>query len=269
MQSLFRYLRLFAAFGRFSLLNEMAFRANYLLKVAVEVLWLVLMLIFYRTIFSRTSAVADWTEAEYLFFLGCYYALDGVIETLFLGNCSEFAELVRKGDLDLVLLKPIDEQFLVSFQHVEWSTVPNVLMGVGLMVYGLWGTGWAVHPAWALTFPVFFACAVAMGYSFLLILSSTAVWMVRNQSLYELWWLFTSLMRYPREIFRGPLGSPVGKFFTFVIPVLLVTNVPARTMVKVFEPAMAAYMLAATAVLLVVSRWFFRRALQSYRSASS
>src|SRR5262245_48331131 len=269
MRPVLRYLRLFAAFGRFSLLGEMAFRGNYLLKVAVEVLWLVLMLIFYRTIFSRTSAVAGWTEAEYLFFLGCFYALEGMMETLFLGNCSEFAELVRKGDLDLILLQPIDEQFLISFRTVEWSTVPNVLMGAGLMAYGLARQGWAFDPWQVLAFLVTFPCALAMAYSFLLMLSSTAVWMVRNQSLYELWWLFTSLMRYPKEIFRGPLGAPVGKFFTFVVPVLLVTNVPARTMVKVFEPQLAGYMMLATVALLAVSRWLFRRALRSYRSASS
>src|SRR5213080_780517 len=108
MNSLFRYLRLFRAFGRFSLLNEMAFRTNYLLKITVEVLWIVLLLLFYRTIFARTSVVADWTEAEYMFFLGCYYSLEGLMETLFLNNFSEFAELVRKGDLDLILVQRID-----------------------------------------------------------------------------------------------------------------------------------------------------------------
>lgn len=269
MRSLARYLRLFAAFGRFSLLNEMAFRGNYLLKVAVELLWLGLLILFYRTIFSRTAVVADWSELEYLFFLGCYYALEGLMETLFLGNCTEFAELVRKGDLDLILLRPIDEQFLISFRFIEWSTVPNVLMGAGLMAYSLHQQGWTFDPVQVGAFLGTFPCALAMAYSFLLMLSSTAVWMVRNQSLYELWWLFTSLMRYPKEIFQGPLGAPLGKVFTFLVPVLLVTNVPARTMVKVFEPALAAYMVLATVALLAVSRWFFRRALRSYRSASS
>jgi ABC-2 type transport system permease protein len=93
--------------------------------------------------------------------------------------------------------------------------------------------------------------------------------MIRNQSLYELWWLFTSLMRYPKEIFRGSLGLPVGWFFMYIVPVLLVSNVPARTMVKVFEPWLAAYMMLATVALLAASRWFLRRALRSYRSASS
>ena len=269
MHSLLRYLRLFAAFGRFSLLGEMAFRGNYLLKVVVELLWLGLLILFYRTIFTRTAVVADWKESEYLFFLGCYYALEGLMETLFLGNCTEFAELVRKGDLDIILLQPIDEQFLVSFRNVEWSTVPNIVMGAGLMVYALYLEGWAFDPVQVLTLLVTFPCALAMAYSFMLILSSTAVWMIRNQSLYELWWLFTSLMRYPKEIFRGSLGVPVGWFFMFIIPVLLVTNVPARTMVKVFEPWLAAYMVSATVALVALSRWFFRRALRSYRSASS
>src|SRR5947209_882547 len=121
MQTTLRYFRLLGSFARFSLLGEMAFRGNYLMKVAVEILWLILMLVFYETIFRQTSSIAGWTEGEYLFFLGTYYALEGVMETFFLGNCSEFSELVRSGDLDLILIQPIDEQFLVSFRNIEWS----------------------------------------------------------------------------------------------------------------------------------------------------
>ena len=156
MTSLLRYARLFAALGRFSLLTEMAFRANYLLKITVEILWIVLLLLFYSTIFSKTTSVADWTENEYLFFLGAITALDGLMETLFLTNFSEFAELVRKGDLDLILIQPIDEQFLVLCKTIEWSTVPNIFMGIGLMIYGLTKMGWPVNITQAAVFAVTF-----------------------------------------------------------------------------------------------------------------
>ena len=76
MQSTLRYLRLLAAFGRFSLLGEMAFRGNYLLKVIVELLWLVLLILFYRTIFARTSVVADWKERQTAFST-CRYRVPG------------------------------------------------------------------------------------------------------------------------------------------------------------------------------------------------
>jgi ABC-2 type transport system permease protein len=62
---------------------------------------------------------------------------------------------------------------------------------------------------------------------------------------------------------------PIGWFFSFVVPALLVTNIPASTMVKVLEPGLVLYMVVATVVLVWASRWFFKRALQSYRSASS
>ena len=45
MTGIGRYFRLFVALGRFSLAGEMAFRANFLVKVFVEVLWLAILLI--------------------------------------------------------------------------------------------------------------------------------------------------------------------------------------------------------------------------------
>jgi ABC-2 type transport system permease protein len=93
--------------------------------------------------------------------------------------------------------------------------------------------------------------------------------MVRNQSLMEMWWLFTTLMRYPREIFNVTWASPVGWFFTFIVPVLLVVNVPANVMVRALDWRFVAFMMLSAAVLLLLSRGFFRHALRSYRSASS
>src|SRR5262249_4817691 len=114
-----------------------------------------------------------------------------------------------------------------------------------------------------------FLCGLAIAYGFLLMLTATAVWFVRNQSLYEMWWLFTSLMRYPREIFTGRFAGPLGWLFTFLIPVMLGINVPAHTMVKSIEAGFVAFTALVAVLLLVISRWFFRHALTRYRSASS
>src|SRR5258708_1449588 len=180
----------------------MAFRGNFLAKVSVEVLWLAILLFFYRfVVFAQASNVAGWSQAQYLFFVGCYFALEGLIETLFLENCNEFADLVRSGDLDFFLLKPIDEQFLVTCRNIDWSTAPNVLMGAAVMAMSLHQMGWQFDPLQGAMFLALFGCGVLIAYSFLVLLTASAVWMVRNQSLYEMWWLFTSLMRYPREVF--------------------------------------------------------------------
>jgi ABC-2 type transport system permease protein len=264
-----RYLRLYAAFARFGLASEMSFRANFLVKLSVELLWLSCLVMFYELLFQQTDSVAGWDRNSYLFFVGCHYALGGIVETFFLENCTGFAELVRSGDLDGYLLKPIDEQFLITCRYLDWSTLPNILQGIAVMVYALVSMDWQFDAGRLVAFVVLFVCGCAMAYSFLLMLCSLSVWMVRNQSLMEMWWLFTTLMRYPREIFQTWWANPVGLFFTFVVPVLLVVNVPANTLVRALDWRFIAWMVFSAVVLLVLSRGFFRYALASYRSASS
>ena len=59
MTGMGRYFRMLGALARYSLSREMAFRGNFLVKVSVEVLWLGILLAFYRTVFAKTRFVAD------------------------------------------------------------------------------------------------------------------------------------------------------------------------------------------------------------------
>ena len=56
-----------------------------------------------------------------------------------------------------------------------------------------------------------------------------------NQSLYDFWFYITNFSRYPREIYRGRLGDPLQFTFTYLIPILIVVNVPARLLAKPFD----------------------------------
>ena len=154
-------------------------------------------------------------------------------------------------------------------RRIDWGTAPNVLMGAVLMAVALFQKGWDFDLVRVVAFLVTFTCGTAIAYSFMLLLTSLSVWMVRNQSLMEMWWLFSSLARYPKEIFSGRWAEPLGNFFTFIVPILVVSNVPANVMVRLLDPGMVALTVAAAVILLWLSRRFFQHALRSYRSASS
>src|SRR5437660_10729666 len=143
-------------------------------------------------------------------------------------------------------------------------------MGIVVMVIALVQLDLTFSLWRLLAFGVLFVCGLAIAYSLLVSLTSISVWFKRNQSLYELWWLFTSLARYPKEIFAGPFAGPLGRFFTWVIPVLVVVNVPAGVILRKLEdPLMILFTVPVAAIMLFASRWFFRFALRRYRSASS
>ena len=114
-------------------------------------------------------------------------------------------------------------------------------------------------------------------YSVMIILASTSIWLGRNQNLYTFWFYITNFYRYPMEIYqRTGVGMALWATFTFVIPILVVSNVPARVLAqplgtpwRVWEWGLAAFTIFASVWSLLISRWVFRLALNSYRSASS
>jgi ABC-2 type transport system permease protein len=269
-RSIFRYIRLLVVFARFSLAREMAFRGNFVMKVLLELVWLLILLVFYQTLFRGVDNISGWDRYTFLFFLGCYYTLEGAVETLFLENFVEFSDLVRSGNLDLQLLKPVDEQFLLSFRLIDWSTIPKLFIGSGMMVFSILQLG---HPISFFTIGIFlgmFLAGVCMAYSFLLMLSSTAIWMVRNQSLMELWWLFSTLMRYPRDIYNVSWAWPIRIVFSFVLPALLVVSVPAEVIGReAIDPLWICWMGLSSLLSIIFSRMIFRRSIACYRSASS
>jgi ABC-2 type transport system permease protein len=112
-------------------------------------------------------------------------------------------------------------------------------------------------------------------YSLMITLAATSIWLGRNQTLYDFWFYITNFSRYPREIYAGKWGYPLQWSFTYLIPVLVVVNVPARIIARPVREAgfaewyLPAFAVLATLISFAVSRWVFQRSLYSYRSASS
>src|SRR5262249_12253043 len=84
---------------------------------------------------------------------------------------------VRSGDLDFLLLKPIDEQFLVTCRSIDWSTLPNVLVGGAVMVVSLWRMGWAFDALRLGLFFIMFLVRLALADGFLGLLAAACVWL--------------------------------------------------------------------------------------------
>lgn len=279
-----QYARVFLTFARNSLVRDMTFRANFLLESFASLTWIIANLGFYILIFTHTNSIgrdSGWGQYEFFVFLATTMFVNSLVQTFFMPNVHEFSELIRTGGLDFALLKPIDTQFLISLRRVNWSSLTNFAAGVVLLAFSLWQlTSRGPHPlviplgAFVL-YPLYVLCGVAILYSLMIALSATSIWLGRNQSLYDFWFYITNFSRYPMEIYSGKWGFPLQWFFTFIVPVLIVVNVPARLLAQPMRPdtslgwSLACFAVFATVGSLFVSRWIFKRALLSYRSASS
>ena len=269
------YARVLSTFARNSLVRDMTFRTNFIIQSVSSVSWTAMNLGFYILIFSLTPMIGEgtgWGMMEFFVFLATTYFVTSLVQTLFMPNAEEFSELIRTGGLDFVLLKPIDTQFIVSLRRVAWSQMTNFGFGILLLVHALTKLQYTPGLVEMILYPLYIVCGVAIMYSLMISLSATSIWLGRNQTLYTFWFYITNFSRYPMEIYGGPYGTPLRLTFTYLIPVLVVINVPARLLAKPLKEGeweLALFALLATAASLLASRWVFQRALLSYRSASS
>lgn len=281
------YTRVFNTFFRNSLVREMTFRGNFIITILTRAFWFAAQLTLFGIIYGQVKHINDWSRWEYFAFMATGMLINAIVETFFMPNCANFSELIRTGNLDFALLKPIDTQFLVSFEKVNVAMLNQLLLAGALLVYSLYQLHCESPGRLQIGLPqvglylALLACGVAFFYSLMIALASTSIWFGRNQGLYDFWFYITAFARYPRSIYGSmdggwTAGDVLQVAFTYVIPILVVVTVPARVLLgKTFnnEPGLLwrlTLVSAVTAVLgLLVSRWIFHWSLRQYRSASS
>lgn len=254
------------------------------MEAVSSIAWSIMNIGFYWIIFQHTTSIgaaSGWGRSEFFIFMGTTWIINSIVQAFFMPNSEEFSELIRTGGLDFALLKPIDTQFLISLRKVHWSSLVNLVVGavlIGLSLREIWARpeqGWIFQPIVLVLYPFYIACGVAVLYSLMICLAATSVWLGRNQTLYDFWFYITNFSRYPMEIYARGWGLPLYFLFTFVIPVLVVVNIPARLLAQPLQPRadwewpLAGFTVLATLLSLLASRWVFKRSLLAYRSASS
>ena len=277
------YLKVFLTFARNSLVRDMSFRFNFVLTCFASISWALMNFLLFKIIYRHTDSIGvntGWHEHEFFVFLGTIWIINSFIQTFFMANAEEFSEMIRTGNLDFALLKPIDTQFLISFPRINWAQIPNGVLGLALVIYSLVellnepGKEISVGAFECILYAFYIGCGVLVMYSVMIILASTSIWLGRNQNLHTFWFYITNFYRYPMEIYeKSGIGMVLWGTFTFVIPILVVSNVPARILAQPMERGwyswQSLYAIFAAGASLVVSRWVFKFALKSYRSASS
>jgi ABC-2 type transport system permease protein len=260
-----RYAGLFRAQLSISALTAMQYRADFVVRGLIAILWMGVTLVPLLVVFGVRRTVAGWSFPESLVVVGWFTLLHAVLEGAVSPSLTAVVEHVRHGTLDFILLKPADAQFLVSTAKIEPWHVVDVAGALAIFTYAFAKLGRAPHPLEILAGLAFLALAIVILYSFWILVVSASFWVVKVDNLSYLFGSLFDAARWPITIFRGALRI----IFTFVFPIALLTTYPALALLGRLEARTAAAALAGGLVFAAVARWVWRRALAMYTSASS
>ena len=265
-ETLRRYLTIYSALWKNSVVREMGFKENFILWIVVEMLWFILQLSYINVMYLHTDRIGEWTKWEVILLVGTGHFIQQFFSAIFFLNLTQLSGSVRTGKLDFMLLLPINTRFLISFRQVDLGGFVNAGSALAVMTYS--ARQLHLHPTAGQLCAFAGTClaAILLHYSLMLILATTSFWTVRAQGIIGGYYNMFNISRWPDTAFRGFFRL----FFTFALPMLLVTNVPAKTIVTRFSS------LSDTMILLgLAGAWFavseivWRFSLRRYASASS
>jgi ABC-2 type transport system permease protein len=263
--SLKRYFKIYAALWKNSVTRELSFKANFLMWIVVETLWFGLQLSFIGVLYLHTDHIGTWTKWQVVMLIGASHFIQQIFQAFFLVNCTNLSELVRTGKLDFLLLLPVNTRFVVSLRQVDLGAFVNALSALGVMVYA--ANKMHLVPTFLQICGFLGLClaGVLIHYSLMFLLASISFWTVRAQGIVWGYYNLFQVARMPDEAFRGLFKA----FFTFAIPMLLVSNVPVRVLINKFSPGSLVILLAMSVLCFLVSEWGWKSSLRHYTSASS
>ncbi|MGH2541646.1 MAG: ABC transporter permease [Ardenticatenaceae bacterium] len=257
--------RLTWLFFRIGALNEMQYRVNFFVQLVQSLVALGTGLVALELVFSHTDDLRGWTHTELLVVLGVYTLMGGAIKTIIQPNMERLMEDVRQGTLDYALTKPEDAQLLVSVREIRIWQVVDIALGLIIVLtavfqlqvrIGLWQT---------LSFVVAVLLGGLMIYSFWLMITTGAFWLVRMNNVLELFQGMYRAGQWPVGIYPGWLRTTL----TFLVPVAFAVTVPAEALTGrlTVQTLLGAAVLAG--LLLALARWWWQIGLRSYSGASA
>ena len=252
-------IRLYARYAGVSLRAQMQYKVSFFTLSLAQLLATGTEFLGVWALFARFGNLRGWTLAEVALFYGLINVAFAIADAIARGF-DTFADLVKSGEFDRLLLRPRSTGLQVCARELLLNRVGRLLQAAAVL-------GWAIYslPAlWSLA-KLTLICAVIAGgvalyYGLFVLQATLSFWTVETLEIMNVaTYGSTQAGQYPLSMYRPWFRA----FFTFVIPVASVNIIPARSLLAQGTPTPA--VVTAAWLSPLVGFLFLAAALQIWR----
>lgn len=260
-----RYWRIYKAFFRFSFSNFVTFRAYAVNSMVSTIGWGAFQFIWVNLLTAQTKSAFGWSKDELVILAILYIIVIGIFHFLFTKNFDRFTTIIDRGELDFLLLKPVDSQFIATTFFLNFSNLMRSLLGIGLLIFYVNMRHIALSPGGIAGFIVFIIFGIALLYSLWLFYTTLLIWFPRLTNIIDFLYTINGMARYPAEMIEGMRNFLV----LFLLPFSVTIATPAKVLVRGALEGDVWLLLALSSAMFAFTRAMWQYALRHYSSASS
>jgi ABC-2 type transport system permease protein len=260
-----RYLRLWLAFLKMSWMADSEYRLNFVVRILGEAGWYLAQLSIFEVLYTHTKMISGWDVHAMRVFMATLFLVDSFHMILTMEGLEGMFSMIRKGELDMYLSKPIDSQFMVSFRKVATAYFFNILIILSYLIWAIHGLEQPVTPWQIVSYVVLVISGGVVQYGARFMFATMTVVLQDAGNIHFIWHQLYRLATRPDPIY--PMFMRVFVFTLF--PVAFFASVPSRILVDGIDPRLVVASLVFAVMTLFASKRFWTYALRQYSSASS
>jgi ABC-2 type transport system permease protein len=220
------YAKLLGTLVKINIQQELAYRADTIVNILLNLMWLGWELLSLSIIFSNTATLGGWGLGELIALLGVFRLVNMLMAALLWPNTEKFNAGMRDGSLDYTLLQPVNSLFLISFSRIIVWRIWDLVLAMILIVTGISMSGGGTTPLHLLSFVLLVASGGAIIYSLWIVMIAFTFWFVKFDNNVTILQALLEAGRYPATVYPPWLRLIV----TFVVPIAVATTVPLQAL---------------------------------------
>lgn len=249
-----KLIKMFGTFLRLNIIAEMEFRSNFIIRLLSQFLYVAVQVAMIETYFRFTSSIGSWTRSDVFILAGIFRLVEGGFHILFHTNLMGLSDIVRTGELDSYLVKPINTLVLLGLSRQQWYELSTFISGIFFLIYFL--------PQHSLLIWLSILFWSTLGLiclsSIILIFATLSFYMNRVSAISSIWDAISKVGQFPLDIFGRALA-----------PLMVVATIPTRIILEKSGSWDIVTQLFGTLILSYTAYQFWRYSLKHYSSASS
>ena len=259
-----KHLGIMRIYLRNSIMNQMEYRINFISSILLEVAYFFVKLTYVFVIVSTNMSVGDLGSYHLVTFIGVFTTFTGIF-CLFSPGIFSFSNKVYSGELDYFITKPVSLLVISSLcQYNIGNTIADLTSGVILIAWGLSKIKEAITLSALGLGIVLMLYSVVIAYFLFLLPQLLSFWILKVNKMSGFLWSLYDFNNMPMVIYP----KSVQKFFTYFVPVFLLTNPTGFALLGRFEPWMLLSMIGVNIVLCLIFRITWKKGLRKYHSSN-
>lgn len=261
-----RMLRLHRIFVAQYMKNLMEYKVDFLTGAVSFLLGQIIQIATLGIIFSQIPDLVGWGFNEILFIYGFSLIPKGIDHLLFDNLWSVGYFIVRKGDFDKYLTRPINSLFYVIAEKFCVDAFGELFIGLVLIVYSAIALKIAITWYMIPLFIIAVVFATLIYTSIKIATSAIAFWTKASGHITHMFYMTNDFSKYPATIYN----KAVQTIITYVIPFAFTAFYPASYFLSKGNALFCiGGTVVASIVLFVISVCIWNRGIKAYESAGS